>query len=342
MQGRSPMTSAASDGHRSLSADYLKRSQRIFSTHQIDDDGLIEPQEDHQQQKILHLSRGPIPHWSRSNSSHQTHRETYESSLESQQQRLRTKPRLELSPHPRHMAAADRSRKIEQTNPTNQRSVPETEISSNQMTSQQNSTGAINLRPRSRPAAPNLNAASLLSQSIPKGETLSAPLMNQSSPSSPRTLKLSLRQNRSSPTQPSSSKELFHLQLPPNNNGSLSDSIISPVDHIRSPPLPSSPSSTSNPRRPQLSDNGHTAGKNFSSTEFQRKRVEDEDIGKRLTVEQLLHSQSDLGDSVDSNEVDLPAVNLLVEKFYRSLQSRANGRFESFKRRLESVCSDRS
>jgi hypothetical protein len=341
-------SSSASAGHRSLSADYLKRSQRIFSTHEIDDDGLIEPQEDNTQR--IHLSRGHRPHWSRSNSSHQKHRGAYEGTFESQEQRgLRMQQRTELSPNPRQMAAA--SRKTEQERPKpriqiNQNSVHETRDLSNQISSQQN---FVNRRPISRPTAPNLNATSLRSQSNSKGEDSSVPMTNQSSPTSSRTLKLSLRQKRSSPTQPINSQELSHLHLPPDNNvGSLSDSIISPIDQTRSP-LTSSSSSTSISHRQgaHLSDTGHSStppGRVSPSKEIQKKRVDEPVIGQRLTVEQLLHSQPYQGGSDDSNEgegIDLPAVNLLVEKFYRSLQSRANGRFESFKRRLESVRSDR-
>jgi hypothetical protein len=347
-------------GRRSLSADYLKRSQRIFHSHEIDDDGLIEPQEDHLPHQQIYTNCGLQ---SRSNAYLQKHKGTFDNSFESQEQLLRmNKQRLELSPNPRQKkAATDRSRKIEQERQkpritNNQSSGNDIKRFSNQIVSQQQMGGHVpNRRPLSRPAAPNLNATSLRSQA--KFDNSSAPLINDNSPTSPRTLKLSLRSHRSSPTQLTNSTELDQLHLHPNKNstsaGNLSESIISPIDQTRVQPLPSSPSSSTSSfsRQPssQLSDNRHSPSPSLTQ-EIRKKRVEEKGgSGKRLTVDQLLHSQTAPqaapsaavgSDEDDDEDIDLPSVNLLVEKFYRNLQSRANGRLESFKRRLQSERSD--
>jgi hypothetical protein len=319
---------------RSLSADYLKRSQRALKIDKVDDDGLVEPPEDsnysHWSQKLR----------SQSDRSHSNYQRRNERSHESKE-KSQISPRLLTSPSPRQVALARQHVPQEMTvhNHSDQE-INHSNRNSMQLRPQPRHINehSVTNRPSKRPVAPNLNSTSLnLHQQL---EASPSVVPSNSSPSSqPSRRMMTIRQSRSSPTQAQSIQDLQFAHLAQSKSHQFSESIVSPIEQIRTHSPSPSPEILS--QRQASSSRKVVKSSTTSEDHWKRSPKEHQLVGRRFTVEEILQPQLmpnvNSGD-VDPNhevEVDLPSINALVEKFYRSLQSRSNKRIQSFRKRLE-------
>lgn len=297
---RGPSSSSAGIvAGRSLSADYLKRSQRILRSSSIDDDGLIEPPEEdilgknsscHTSLNRQLFSKRVIPKKNiHIDASSSTTRTTIEKKLSKDSNFNSLKDLHDKSGSASSGSISIQARRIE------------------------NGSNVQNLStPLSRPIPPNIKSSvnsnySLPSQHVP---------INQNVTSSSQFI--------------TSSTDQKIRKISPNYPSKISETISSPIEQIQT--KSSSPISS-----PILHENTNASLEKGNISHYQTENNHEytSNSGKRLKVHEiLLHSHTPAEEDIDI-EVDISSLLPSVDKFYKNLQNYANHRIEKFKKRLE-------
>jgi hypothetical protein len=320
---------------RSLSADYLKRSQRALKVDKVDEDGLVEPAEDkyssHRSQKQNRMFNSNLKH---SNSPIQNLQRP--ALPQEKMQILSVRP--STSPSPRQIAMGHQHSRKEaphhpavrpesQGYPLSKQIKPPVENRNHDL---------ISNRLSSRPVAPNLTSASLHHYQNIQENSATTPSNPSSSSSQPSRRIMTIPQSRSSPTEPRQAAQDHHM-TGKSSNYQPSGWVVSPIEQIRTQSPSFSPELLSNKRATQSREAmKDSVSRNNSKN---NPKEQQQNLTRRFTVEEILKPQSVPTletDAIDmTDEVDLPSVNTLVGKFYHSLQSRANRRIQLFQKRLE-------
>jgi hypothetical protein len=321
---------------RSLSADYLKRSQRIFKPNKIDEDGLVEPTEEFHSVYSRPVRRGPPV--------------SSDSSRVSNSRPNQSRPikRYESSPSPRDTARARYSQENQMTESDQISSRNKLVMKTHSFDSNSQNRTSLDQalkfdgptqRP-SRPVAPNVNPV-ISTQNV---ENLQGHHQRNF-----QFQMLPSHQNRSN----NMGSRTLHIsnQSTADFSQSVSPVVVSPIDQNKDTSLSSLSSDSYSPShftQQRLSPNPRIE----SRPEPALKPRIPEATGRRLTVEQMLQTgrpvesvnqrrpQNTLArveDLSHEDEVDIPSVTILTEKFYRALQLRADERFKQFKSRLNVI-----